>query len=432
MSFLIHTFSIFIISFCSAFCIQQEQSSFVVTCNNNSSEKTIYYSNDKNNNVVSEQGYATLFFNGLVSVECAKRFHHIRSKPEYKNQYPGQYVSSNGPVNNRDAQYNAFLRWLGNIPLFKSSLRVCGALPYAFNYEEEATHAIKLLQYLNKKELPTNQEQIDGDIPNQFKIGCLQAICYGFHGIVCGVHALVSSDQKAQQIRKKLGLKKDKAKQLLDSVSLIIAQAPMMRIADPVECITRRTIPCILFVMQLSFLVLTMWLDHRQNILHKNTIALLYVLPLLINIVQCCPIAKEKMVAGITFFIIQYVMPFVAPHTSDYEGDLTNLLQNLQLDNNFSNLTLVVTHQEDDEFVGPLKKDDKELLKRIFPQVIFVPSCKNGHLYESEKQKAVQNKIRKEKCLPYCDDSLLLKLGEHWLKNNYQKHSSSPVKSAIS
>lgn len=412
-------FSIVIVSFYTIMCIEYEQPNFVNEWNNAvcPNTQTIFYSSDKNKSVVNENDLVnvTLFFNGLVSVECAKRFALIRSKLEYQNQYPGSYLISNGPVNNKEAARYAFIRWLGTISSLKQIVRVSGALPYAFNYEEEAKHTIKLLRYLHEKKLSNNYQMTDQK--GVFcKIGCLQAICYGFHGIVCGLHAAYSSDQKAKKVREDLQITDEEAKNIFAPVSLIIAQAPMIRLTDPVLSITKRSVFYLLCIMQLSLLGLAIWLDCKYKKADTWTCSLWYGLPLLMTILQCSTIAKEKLAFFITFFLMKYVMPSIVPHIADYKADLANLLEELDCSKNLPNLTLLVTHQKNDEFVGQLEQKDKLLLQKKFSNVIFVESNKGSHLYESEEQKAVQQIMRKEKKLPYNENAQsLLEIGGKWL-----------------
>lgn len=346
----------------------------------------------------------TLFLSGLVDVECGNRFHNVtRKKEEYANQYPGHFLVSNGPVNNRDSQDSSFIVRLKQFSFLKEILRVKGALPYAFNYEEEASHTIQLLKYCADYGFP---------------IRCQQAICYGFQGIVCGLHGLVSSDEKAKILRVKLGIQDEEALRIAQDIRLIIAQAPMMRVSDAINCITKSGIPKVILAIQMGLIALGVLLQHYR-ILNLNQCYQFGACILAMGFLKM-PYCSEKIEPYVTSFIMRFVMPWLSPAIGTYHGDLTGLLTDLEKEDfktNFPDLTLLVTHQKHDEFVGSLAEKDKQLLNTVFAETVLVESNQKTHLYESDEQKAVQNVMRCKKGMPFYDNDLLT-IGEKWLSDN--------------
>jgi hypothetical protein len=344
----------------------------------------------------------TFYRNGLIGTECGKTFAtDIRLRDEFKDQYPGMFIVSHGPVNNR-IEENSWFDWFKSVSYLKPMVRVCAALPYAFNYEEEAKLMIQSLQFLD-------------DCNNPVK--CIQTICYGFQGIICGIHALISTDSNAQKIRTDLKITAEQAEKIVQNVHLLIAQAPMMRASDTVNCVIKQGIPNIIIGTQIGLIALIIILQRYQildDAFIYNSVWCIFAMNRL-NI----PFCIEHIRSLLTPFAMRFVVPLLSPAIANYQGDITVLLQRLQQEafkNKFPKFTLLVTHQTCDEFVGPLSAVDQALLTNVFSKTILVPSSEKDHLHESDEQKSVEHFIRSKKGMAF--DSNLTALGEIWCAKN--------------
>lgn len=363
---------------------------------------------------------ATFYVGGLNAADRALKMCYERFNDGYKYQYPGLFCFVNGQVHDKESscvKYAQKLPWFLGGGCIKNLLRVKNALPHAFNYDLEAkAFLLPMLAFLqghalNAKEIKVlmGNKLMDFDQRPSLNVECLQTICYGFHTLVCGLHALCSKDKKAKKVREDMGIRDTAYIQLLQNIKLIIVQSPMMRITDAIEQLVNNILFFTLYGVSGGAFVSYMYTSNEST---QKSIILFYMTSAIFNMLLMW--YKKQ----ITQLIKKYIMPKLAPHINEYGGDLSNLLQDPSLCEKMQSraLTLLVTYPKNDKFVGPLTISDQNLLKDSFGNVFFVPSDKGTHLKEDETQQAVQNFLRKDLQLPYHSDDALLNKGYAWFK----------------
>lgn len=305
--------------------------------------QNIYYEpQDNRKKIKNEEGFY-LFRPGLIPYNCND------IKEWIKQHVPGQLVLSNGPVNNRYIEYTK-----NNDRVFLSML----SLRNAFNYEAEACSYLLLIKYFYEVRRPIKN---------------ISTICYGWQSIAFALHALTSNDEKAINIRKKIGIDRYLANALLSDLHYIEVMNPMLTISPLIEQCWR--MPCI-----------TSSIFETDQKMYKNIFSL----------------AKKSINYSLNFGIRTFFyggVPYVSCMQS-YNANSMMLLYDIKQKNYLKHINLLMHWEKYDEFVNPPSVQDIKYLSEIF-SFYGIGAAFGTHNYYTEQKKLYVNYVRKNLHVPY-------------------------------
>jgi hypothetical protein len=342
-------------------------------------KKQLYLSYDKQDIAVENESIFSLYkmglFAGNISLFAKHRFY---KKLQYA--FPGTLLLSNGPINNLKS-----IIFTDHCSKYASLLDNIKAIKNSFNYEREALANLVLLKHFYNKGLP---------------IQVLSTICYGWQGIVYTLHALMSNDQIAQNMRKVVDIDWYLAEELLSNIKLIRVQAPMVKAVDSIESAAKTSATYFTRACLASGLCAAAY--SRAEVVPLG-LAMIYR----INEVRINAFVNSIF----SYCGYNYVMPSIS-YMNEYSKDGLQLLYDLQKSRKkFKNITLFMSWQSCDPYVKPLSVSDMQLYGDMF-NFYGMGSFGDNHEDEHIMQKIYSNTVRKLVGACYFSSTRLQERGE--------------------
>lgn len=299
----------------------------------------LYYTNL--NDSTSEKFY--LWIPGMIP-------HHVNDTQKFiRGIVPGEVLLYNGPVNNKYIHYT-------KDRYYKSYI---SSLLSAFNYHREACTLLNVLKYCYMQGHP---------------VGNLSGVCYGWQTLVCALHALVSNDEKACNVRNELDIDFECAELLLKSIYYVEIQNPMIQLLPSVQKVIEWPLRYTgLIKPESNGSRVSAFFSSGSNILGKS--------------------------------IFYHLLPSIS-HVKDYNGDTLTLLNEIRATgyDDLRHIHLCMTWQKHDDLVAPVSLD---LLNTLGDMFKFYPcgSSKGNHNEKSRtfNQHSYVNFVRKQLKVPFFD-----------------------------